>query len=359
MRKFGWIAIMTGICLTACGPSTEQKVHPGAASLTVKASEVETTAVGPAAETTVSESEVMLPDGVSPLETRQLTTEELRQFEEFLNQEYGFLLSDYDSPESIDLDEVFYSVTGKTITEEEKKAYLQAIGGTEIETDMNCLSTAQIDEILVEKTGYHLKDMKNGLSWIYLPEYDCYYNEHGDTNIQKFICENGTVEGDTYKIRCMADVYTSLLYECVVTLKKTGSGYLFISNRVEWDAGGSIKPNADQLSIDGMRLIAKDYREKNGQNGAGYGESLFDSDQRYYTENELEQLKWNQKMMSAYRNEIYARRGYIFNSGFWNEFFGAYTWYQGEFTSDTFDPDCFNEYEKANLKLAVEMEVTE
>ena len=48
--------------------------------------------------------------------------------------------------------------------------------------------------------------------------------------------------------------------------------------------------------------------------------------------------------------------GYIFKSDFWNDFFSTFTWYSGEYPADSFDTGVFNEYEKANLKLAVEME---
>ena len=57
---------------------------------------------------------------------RGLTEEELRGFEKYLNRidNYGFLMSDYGSPEYINLNEVFYSGAGleqSPLTEEERK----------------------------------------------------------------------------------------------------------------------------------------------------------------------------------------------------------------------------------------------
>ncbi|MFR3752213.1 MAG: hypothetical protein ACLTW9_07535 [Enterocloster sp.] len=57
---------------------------------------------------------------------RGLTQEELRGFEKYLNRidNYGFLMSDYKSPEYINLNEVFYSGAGleqSPLTEEERK----------------------------------------------------------------------------------------------------------------------------------------------------------------------------------------------------------------------------------------------
>ena len=64
---------------------------------------------------------------------RPLTQEELRGFEEYLNRadNYGFLLSDYRSPEYINLDEVFYSGAGleqPQLTEDERDMYLETVG---------------------------------------------------------------------------------------------------------------------------------------------------------------------------------------------------------------------------------------
>ena len=79
-----------------------------------------------------------------------------------------------------------------------------------------------------------------------------------------------------------------------------------------------------------------------------------DSDARYLSNADISGMSAQELCYG--KNEIYARHGYIFKSDFWNDFFSTFTWYSGEYPADSFDAGVFNEYEKANLKLAVEME---
>lgn len=383
MKKRYWLlSIWMGMCLTACGPKAEPAESPveTVSGLTKDSSEeawnkedeqkttVETEEPD---EGGLTDSTAEAAPGDSGQEARALTLDELNSMQEFINEHYGFLLSDYEDPRWVNLEELFYNGAGSDhapMTDEEREAYLKAIGDTELMTDLTHLTTSQIDSFLVKNTGFHLNEMKHRLGWTYLPEYDAYYMQHGDTNIRKFICEKGVVQGDTYQIWCMADQYTNFLYECIVTLKKSDSGYQFVSNQVIWDEVGSIKPGADDVSIDGMRMVVKLYKEGLDPSGLDIGpgwavnssedfaESVFDSGHRYYTEEELRPLRWNKKLLAVFRNEIYARHGYQFTSEFWNEFFGAYTWYHGAYDSKTFDPSCFNEYEKENIKLAERLE---
>ena len=120
-----------------------------------------------------------------------MTEDELRGFEEYLNRtdNYGFLMSDYQSPEYINLNEVFYSGAGleqSPLTEEERDMYLKTVGQPELYTDLVRLSTEQMDGFLTEKTGLSLDRMKSGLEWIYLAPFDRYYSEHGDTNMRRY-----------------------------------------------------------------------------------------------------------------------------------------------------------------------------
>ena len=106
------------------------------------------------------------PDNIAGRQTenepkRQLTEDELRGFEEYLNRtdNYGFLMSDYQSPEYINLNEVFYSGAGleqSPLTEEERDMYLKTVGQPELYTDLVRLSTEQMDGFLTEKTGLSL-----------------------------------------------------------------------------------------------------------------------------------------------------------------------------------------------------------
>ena len=308
------------------------------------------------------------PGGEAP---RQLKEEELRYFEQYLNQadNYGFLLSEYTTPEYLNLNEVFYSGAGleqSAMTGEERDAFLNAVGQTEIMTDMVRLDKKQIDAFLLDKTGLTLDQMKTGLGWVYLPQYDRYYTQHGDTNIRSFFCPKGEADGNLYRIWCLSDGYTQFSQECMVTLKKESSGYQFLSNEIIWDYYGYHKADASAPTTEALHYNVSAYKRQLKEGGAGgypaggypvdYGLPVFDSDTRYYTREEMRQISWTPELTAVFRNEIYARHGYIFKNDIWNDFFSTYIWYSGIYPADKFDAGVFNEYEKENLKLAVEME---
>ena len=308
------------------------------------------------------------PGGEAP---RQLKEEELRYFEQYLNQadNYGFLLSEYKTPEYLDLNEVFYSGAGleqSAMTGEERDAFLNAVGQTEIMTDMVRLDKKQIDAFLLDKTGLTLDQMKTGLGWVYLPQYDRYYTQHGDTNIRSFFCPKGEADGNLYRIWCLSDGYTQFSQECMVTLKKEASGYQFLSNEIIWDYYGYHKADASAPTTEALHYNVSVYKRQLKEGAAGgypaggypvdYGLPVFDSDTRYYTREEMRQISWTPELTAVFRNEIYARHGYIFKNDIWNDFFSTYIWYSGIYSADKFDAGVFNEYEKENLKLAVEME---
>ena len=308
------------------------------------------------------------PGGEAP---RQLKEEELRYFEQYLNQadNYGFLLSEYKTPEYLNLNEVFYSGAGleqSAMTGEERDAFLNAVGQTDIMTDMVRLDKKQIDAFLLDKTGLTLDQMKTGLGWVYLPQYDRYYTQHGDTNIRSFFCPKGEADGNLYRIWCLSDGYTQFSQECMVTLKKESSGYQFLSNEIIWDYYGYHKADASAPTTEALHYNVSAYKKQLKEGAAGgypaggypvdYGLPVFDSDTRYYTREEMRQISWTPELTAVFRNEIYARHGYIFKNDIWNDFFSTYIWYSGIYSADKFDAGVFNEYEKENLKLAVEME---
>lgn len=176
---------------------------------------------------------------------RSLTEEELQQFSDYVNQNenYGFLLSVYDTPADIVLDELFYSGAGmdtERVDDEEIAAYLKETGDEELYTGLTRLTGLQIDTFLQEKTGISYSQMKHPLTWIYLPEYDAYYWEHGDTNYQSFRCIAGSTEdGENFTLEVVPEAgyegedqsgYHIIPYE--TTVKKSATGYQFVSNRM-------------------------------------------------------------------------------------------------------------------------------
>lgn len=166
---------------------------------------------------------------------RELTREELKSFTNIINsnENYGFLLSEYTSPEGIDLNQVFYNGAGieaEKLSEEEEKTYLNVIGTNQIATDYVRLTTRQIDGFLQEKMGITLVDVKVKLDWTYLEDYDIWISQHGDTNYVSFTCASGKqIEEDMFLLECATeDEYIS---DCQITLRKTGDAYQFVSNQ--------------------------------------------------------------------------------------------------------------------------------
>lgn len=172
---------------------------------------------------------------------RTLTSQECEEFTEWICQRdhYGFLLSDYERPQEINWDEVFYAGAGlemDAISEEETRKYLAVVDQEEIYTDINRLTAMQIEEFVQKKTGLSYQEMERPLSWVYLPEEKLYFSEHGDTNYMNFTCVSGQqTDDEIYELQCIPgegeEDLLSYYSPCVLTLKKSGADYQFCSNR--------------------------------------------------------------------------------------------------------------------------------
>ena len=178
----------------------------------------------------------------NPMPSRtELTQPELDFFTEYFGrvENNGFLLSEYDSPEYIDLYEVFYTGAGidpESISDEELNDYLNAIDASEVYTDLLKLTTVQLNVHLYEKTGLSLNDFAYGLHYLYLEKYDAYYLQRGDTNYNFLECFEGyKTNTGIIVIRCRAvEGYGQAVESCTVTLEKSGGKYLFLANTVEF-----------------------------------------------------------------------------------------------------------------------------
>ena len=113
---------------------------------------------------------------------------------------------------------------------------LQEVGQDEVYTDLVCIPEAKMDELLIEKTGHSLQEMRdagNDLQTVYLEEYDAYFGEAGDTNYLSVTCTSGTEREDgTVTLECESGMEDggdySIVHRCTVTLDRdTGR---FISN---------------------------------------------------------------------------------------------------------------------------------
>lgn len=79
------------------------------------------------------------------------------------------------------------------------------------------------------------------------------------------------------------------------------------------------------------------------------GYILYDSDVNYLTEADLQNLSnWELKIA---RNEIYARKGRLFDNSSLQQYFDACSWYYGHISPNNFNDNSLNEVEKYNVNL--------
>ncbi|MBD5530443.1 MAG: hypothetical protein HDR02_18855 [Lachnospiraceae bacterium] len=188
-------------------------------------SSVESSDGSTAEETLVAESSV------------ELSEDEKTFFTDFIQERenYGFLLSEYDAPEDVNLGEVLYGGAGfgEGIPEEDIPLYLAQTQQEEVYTDCTKMTRQDIEDFLQRKLGVGLEDMSRPLEMVYVDQTDAYYNQAGDTNYAPFACTGGTRQGDTYTLHFTpaADWFTGY-GDCETVLVKTGDDYRFISNRV-------------------------------------------------------------------------------------------------------------------------------
>lgn len=79
------------------------------------------------------------------------------------------------------------------------------------------------------------------------------------------------------------------------------------------------------------------------------------SDSEYLTKKQLKKLTKEEETIA--RNELYARRGYIFSKNQeMKEYFESQSWYVGEFEDQAEVDAMFNDYERANKELFIEYE---
>lgn len=154
---------------------------------------------------------------VKPLETAtpspdeavypvDLTGAELADFENALNDEtnYGFLLSAYADVRDVDMYQVFYigaGIEAPSNANEIRAASLATFTDGTPDCDCTILTSQQISDFLLAKTGYTLAEMTSSLSWSYIADYDAYVHWHGDTNKVNVSCTGGRqISADTYEI---------------------------------------------------------------------------------------------------------------------------------------------------------------
>lgn len=178
----------------------------------------------------------------------ELTQEDMAFFTDFMNrtENNGFLQSEYDTPKDVVLEQVFYNgagVSAHSLTAAEEAAYEDKVGwGTE--TDVERLTTEELDRFLLSKTGYSYAEMNKPLKWVYLEQYDVYVSDHGDTNWREYQCLGGRIQDDIYEIYYQSVYHQKDDNGGVLTLRKNGGDYLFVSN--QWDYIPDLSRLSDQ-----------------------------------------------------------------------------------------------------------------
>ena len=170
-----------------------------------------------------------------------LSETELEWFEtEFFNTEENrmpnmFLTSTYDTPENINLNNLFYGGAdgfgGGEITEEEKEQLQQYYPEVGL-LDVSRTTTDEMNAILQKYMNLSLEDTnKLYLEYLhYLPEYDAYYKVAGDTEYAQYMMMAGWRNEDETITLVYMNAFTSVVCYYEVTLLQDGDNYYFISN---------------------------------------------------------------------------------------------------------------------------------
>ena len=142
-------------------------------------------------------------------EITQSDPQTLEMLQSYLNEDssYGFLLSSYDIPEEIDLNQVFYSGAGyeqKELTKKEKELLLQRIPQDEIRTPVVKVTDEQVDTLLRQKAGITYDEAKKSFKeedgWEHIGRMEAWYALRRDSNRMYAQCTDAWQQGDLYII---------------------------------------------------------------------------------------------------------------------------------------------------------------
>lgn len=130
---------------------------------------------------------ISLPEGAGWLSDRELAIWGAWFSEDFIRDQ--FLYSTYSRPEDVDIMQVFYNGPGREVPPADLtdvRAFLLRYGTWNQWTDVDKLPAEVLDDVISDYTGLRLEETNRvGMYMLsYVPETDCYYNFHGDTNRQ-------------------------------------------------------------------------------------------------------------------------------------------------------------------------------
>lgn len=196
-----------------------------------------------------------------------LTNEELSSMEEFLNKDEnnGFLMSNYNSPEKIYMYYVVLSYNKFGADKAGDKEYREAVG--EVFAPIFKITTAQVKTILKEKTGLDRADISGWMSdgFLYIPKYDAYYTSEAVAYGTPVNCFYGYKQDDgTYVVeyvRMEINASGRAFTQGKVTLKKVNETFQFVANTVKLDQ--AFPPEKE---IDGNKGTGQGTGTNNGGN---------------------------------------------------------------------------------------------
>lgn len=168
----------------------------------------ETTTGQTAGEQTASAADKIAGVDVSSGDITQLTQQELERIGDFVNQDssYGFLLTFYDSVKDADLRSIFSKI-GSDASEDEKKAYLEAVGRDQLQGNLIKVTQDEADQVLKERTGLGSSDFSGYTGWTYLDQAKAYFFEMESSQRPYFEVLDGYESGGELIVHCRRDSY--------------------------------------------------------------------------------------------------------------------------------------------------------
>lgn len=189
MKKFGILLLILTFLLCACTQEQTPETQPESSAQT-QPSATETEPTLQTTEETMSEPTEAAAD--------PLSDEELAQMQELFADPTGWyaraLTSLYDSPEMLDMNQLFYCGAGDTPVSDEELAYLKTVWPeTAFEFDIIRCDKAVMKETLTYYLGTDYQDMDGiGMGKLtYYSESAAYFRSSSDTNIMVVTLERG------------------------------------------------------------------------------------------------------------------------------------------------------------------------
>ena len=190
-------------------------------------------------------------DEEEKIESRDLTQEELTYFKDHFNEVgiNGFVGQSYSNIKDINLFYLLYvGIDDELVqlSDEEKQEYLKYSQTDDIYTSITKIEDDDLKEFLKENANLNHKKGSAINGFYYIPEYNAYYLEHGDTNYTEIeSCSSGEIdENGNYIVNCTLKDYNGGAGTNIkTTLKNVDDNFVFVSNECESGNCETLKSN--------------------------------------------------------------------------------------------------------------------